>query len=639
MGSSLRNLAWFGDLIMLTTWIFSRSDGTPLPLTQAVLTIIACSAIAGLWAVFRPDLVRDNDGRRLPSSVTARLTFTILFVFGYLAMAAAFLFGGLFIKSMSQLVGAVPKFIEDFDNQAFVLALFASFGLYSVPPFREVERSVLSWMHDTRHLRGDLKALTAHLEECPFNVSAEEQNRNLKSLEALEVYITDNNARGINLESVIAWRKTASLLRHVREWNADEPRVLSQEDMELLGEFEEAHARKTRLAVDIIRMLGSMRESGDTAGALSAVSDMLARASHGNRTGVAQLEEAAQAKLGSESGPVKDRPLHITAGQFQEYMKKIEGYFLVEYRHLLDRVSKLAAKSVVHAGDLADNRLDELKAVGFDGLGSIRPLSAHRILWLFLSVAVGGFLIYYVLWYDIVVQRLRALPGRNLPEAQIEGLGQTMLIGIGFFVTTIAFAALIGALFGSSSANARGKETPWGRYLFAGTIAIVVYFAMQLIREAVVHASGLSDVLALIQASSWDSRIRASAAWCVLPFLITVGICWLARQRPWQLPRALGESTTATLQRLLDGVVVGLLMLPGFSIAIAVLKMSGLPLPVVLHSRFDPPVLAILGILGFFVGAMVVRDVRSAAHAQVVSPRTRQIGEGTPALAAASLAH
>ena len=85
---------------MVTTW------------TQAVLTIIACSAIAGLWAVFRPDLVRDNDGRRLPYSLTARVAFTVLFVFSYLAMAAAFLFGGFFIKSLSELMGPVPKFLH-----------------------------------------------------------------------------------------------------------------------------------------------------------------------------------------------------------------------------------------------------------------------------------------------------------------------------------------------------------------------------------------------------------------------------------------------------------------------------------------------------------------------------------------------
>lgn len=622
---------------MLTTLFFARAGGATLPLTQAVLTIVACAAVAGLWAVFRPDLVRDNDGRRLPSSVTARLAFTILFVVAYMAMATAFLFGGFFIKSLSQLVGVMPKFLEEFDSQAFVLALFATFGLYSFAPFREIERTVLSWMHDTRHLRADLKTLAAHLDECPFNMSAEELGRNLKALEAFDIYITDSDTRGIKLESVIAWRKTSSLLRHVREWNASEPRVLSQDDMDLLNELEGSHARKTRLAVDIIRMLESMREGGDSAVALSAVTDMLAGASHGNRIGVARIEEQAQAKLEGDPGPVQ-LPVRITAGQLQEYMKKIEGYFLVEYRLLLERVAKLAAKSVIHAGDSADDRLDELREVGFERLGSIRPLSAHRVLWLFLSVVVGGFLIYYVLWYDNVLNRLRHLPDRTLPAEQIQAVGQTMLIGIGFFVTTIAFAALIGALFGSTSTNARAKETPWAKYAFAGILAVGVFFVMQLIREAVIHASNLSDVLSLIQASTWGSRMRATAPWCVLPFFITVGICWLARQRPWRPHSVLGDNTTAILQRLQDGVVIGFLMLPSFFVAVGLLQMAGLPLPVVLHSRFDPPVMAILSILGFLVGAIVVRDARLAAHTQVVVPIPRPVTVGKPVLAASKVA-
>ena len=597
---------------MATTW------------TQAVLTIIACSAIAGLWAVFRPDLVRDNDGARLPSSVTARVTFTVLFIFAYLAMAAAFLFGGFFIKSISQLVGPVPRFLQEFDNQAFVLALFASFGLYSFAPFREVERNVLSWMHDTRHLRGEVEALASHLEDGVFNTSPEEHSRNLKSLEASEIYITDDDSRSIGLEFVIAWRKTASLLRHVREWNAAGPRVLSPEEMEVLRELDGAHARKTRLAMDIIRIFDSMREGGDSTSALTAVSDMLARASHGNRTDVAKVEEAAQAKLGDGPEPATRRPVRITGGELQQYLKKIEGYFVVEYRLLLSRVARLAAKSIIRSGDVADHRLDELKTAGFEGLGTVRPLSAHRILWLFLAVAVGGFLTYYLLWYDLMIQRVRELPNRTFSEAEIAAIGQTTLIGIGFFVTTIAFAGLIGALFGSASANARAKEAPWGTYFLAGLIAVGVYFLMQLIREAVVHAIGLSSALAILQASEWITRLKASAPWCVLPFFITVGICWLARQRPWAPLGVLGENGTVALQRLFDGLVIGMLMLPALSIAISVLMMSGGQLPVVLRSRFDPPVMAILGILGFIVGATVVRDVRSAAHTRVVLPKLRQ---------------
>jgi len=494
-------------------------------------------------------------------------------------------------------------------------------------------------MHDTRHLRGDVEALATHLEECAFNISAEEHNRNLKSLEALEIYITDDDSKSINLESVVAWRKVTSLLRRVREWNASGPRVLTREEIDLLRELEGAHARKTRLAMDIIRVFDSMREGGNTAGALSAVSEMLARASHGNRPGVAQLEEAAQAKLESEPAPASPasppsaRAVRITGDQLQQYLKKIEGYFLVEYRLLLDRATRLAARSVVFAGEAADQRMDQLKAAGFEGLGSIRPLSAHRILWLFLSVALGGFLIYYALWYNTMIERMRNLPGRNFTEVQLEAIGRTSLIGIGFFVTTIAFAALIGALFGSSSTNARAKETPWGKYLFAGLIAVIIYFVMQLIREVVLHAGGLGGALSLTQADNWATRIRATAPWCVLPLFITVGICWLARQRPWQPPRALNETATATLQRLVDGLVIGLLMLPAFSIAISVLEMSGFPRPPVLRSRFDLPVVAILATLGFLVGAAVVRDARLAAHTRVTLPRKRPKGEGKPTLA------
>jgi len=600
-------------LIMVTTW------------TQAVLTIIACSAIAGLWAVFRPDLVRDNDGRRLPYSLTARVAFTVLFVFAYLALAAAFLFGGFFIKSLSELMGPVPKFLQEFDNQASVLALFASFGLYSFAPFREVERNVLSWMHDTGHLRGEFEALAAHLEDCAFNTSPEEHNRNLKSLEAAEIYITDDNARNINLESVVAWRKTASLLRRVREWNASGPRVLSQEEMELLREIEGAHARKTRLAMDIIRIFDGIREGDSSVGALSAVTEMLTGASHANPARVAQIEAAAQAHLGDEPAPAAPpRPVRITGEQLQQYLKKIEGYFMVEYRLLLSRVARLAAKSIIRAGDIADHRLDDLKAAGFEGLGSIRPLSTHRILWLFLAVAIGGFLVYYLLWYEIMLERVQALPGVNMTDAQLAVYGQTTLIGIGFFVTTIAFAGLIGALFGSTSANARAKETPWAKYFLAGIISIIVYFLMQLIRESVIHATGLSEALSLIRPTTWVTRIKANAPWCVLPFFTTVGICWLARQKPWQPIGMLGESGTALLQRVSDGVLVGVLMLPAFSIAVSVLLMVGIRLPDVLRSRFDITVMAILAVLGFIVGATVVRDVRTAAHTRVVLPKLRR---------------
>jgi len=78
------------------------------------------------------------------------------------------------------------------------------------------------------------------------------------------------------------------------------------------------------------------------------------------------------------------------------------------------------------------------------------------------------------------------------------------------------------------------------------------------------------------------------------------------------------------------------LMLPAFSISVSVLVMSGSRLPDVLRSRFDPPVMAILGILGFIVGATVVRDARMSAHTRVVLPKLRKKAEAKAPLAVAS---
>jgi hypothetical protein len=77
------------------------------------------------------------------------------------------------------------------------------------------------------------------------------------------------------------------------------------------------------------------------------------------------------------------------------------------------------------------------------------------------------------------------------------------------------------------------------------------------------------------------------------------------------------------------------LMLPAFSIAVSVLTMVGIRLPDVLRSRFDITVMAILAVLGFIVGATVVRDVRTAAHTRVVLPKLRRKEEARAQLAVA----
>jgi hypothetical protein len=65
------------------------------------------------------------------------------------------------------------------------------------------------------------------------------------------------------------------------------------------------------------------------------------------------------------------------------------------------------------------------------------------------------------------------------------------------------------------------------------------------------------------------------------------------------------------------------------------MMMVGQRLPDVLRSRFDITVMGILAILGFIVGATVVRDVRTAAHTRVVLPKLRRKEEVRAQLAVA----
>ena len=197
-----------------------------------------------------------------------------------------------------------------------------------------------------------MQFLSKHLQDCGFDLTARRARRNLQILAELDIYITDGDTSAASTWiPFITWRKTASLLRHVREWNAERAAGAQpgrHEDP--ADEIEKAHGRKTRLAMDIVRMLESLREGGNSAVALSAVTDILAKASHGNRSGVAELEAKAQAELESPSGGVSDRPLRLSSSELQEHLKKIEGYFHIEYRLLLERVSKLAAKSIILGG-------------------------------------------------------------------------------------------------------------------------------------------------------------------------------------------------------------------------------------------------------------------------------------------------
>jgi len=291
---------------------------------------------------------------------------------------------------------------------------------------------------------------------------------------------------------------------------------------------EKAHARKTRLATDILRLLNHVSIGKGTVEILNQLSTLLAAASHSDRGSVAGVEARLKSLLGGEVSPHDSNRVHLSSSELQGFLSQIDGYFQVEYQILLRQAAELTALSIVYAGDLAPERLRELKKVGFHGLGRIEPVSFDRILWLFLAISIGGFAIFYMLRY----QQLKDVPGANRPG---------LLLGLGIFSVTMALATLIGAAFGSNKRHVHAPHTPWGVYFTAGLISMVLFETAHAVRllmtapESVGSAPG--EVLPLYQ----------QAPWAAIPFLLTIGICWLARLDRWFTPPGLRTPTAQAI--------------------------------------------------------------------------------------------
>src|SRR5262245_23134255 len=67
---------------------------------------------------------------------------------------------------------------------------------------------------------------------------------------------------------------------------------------------------------------------------------------------------------------------------------------------------------------------------------------------------------------------------------------------------------------------------------------------------------------------------------------------------------------------------MGCVMIAGFACALALIALFGLQRSAILKPGFDPEVVRNLFVFGFFVGALLIRDVRAGAHAQLLQVRS-----------------
>ena len=664
----------------------------------------AASPISMLWfaaglflvAAFawtRPLTLTDFENRKLARNVSAQVFFTILYLVLYVVLTAAFQYGGRIAAEIvdgAGWLGSVSQYMKTKSDQpssfAPLLALGAIGWFQSLATLRELERTCLVYTYSARYMFTDVLALTRHLQSCEYVPTDAERNASLAALERLNVFVTDRDTALIDLRVVADWRKVDTLLRHLAEWNRENGTVLNGREHEELKSAATAHERKTGLALNIIRMLDHVSSGQGSAASVAEVSDLLAEAARGGaeaRAAVAsRIETAVERQASTAVRP--PQPIYLSSLQLRSFLDQIQTYFEAEYRILLGQVSELAAKSIVHSGDIAPLRLRAMKLAGFRGLGRILPISFNRILWVFFAV-LGASFVLFVLRQWLSMRGVASSVGMDRADLQ-----RTMLLA-GFISLTTAFAAIVGAAVGSTRRLAQSPRTPWRAYLAAGLVAITLFYITHATR--IMLTSGIerlppAPIAATATPGSPDTSAAAapepgarkpplvrppglvqSTPWAFIPFMVTLAICLLARLAAWPLvgsaitgpgaaeppatapaggtapprtaetliPPAKPQLTPAArwrrmiVERTLDGIALGVAM----ALAIAVvLKLvfplaqwiapgSGIRTPPRLAAAMEVTwlpwsMVAMQFAIGFFIGALIIRDVRRAGHSRVV---------------------
>ncbi len=637
-------------------------------------------ALVILFALTRPLTVKDFENRRLPVNAVAQVGFTLFYCLAFVVLVLMVHYARPLLSSFFAAVGAIDFATRTLqpksDSTGAFAPLFAMSILgwsQSLSLLREVERTILVYVYSARYQHKDVVALGYHFLNCPLNPPPGERAKNRQVLERLNVVLTDSDTSKLDLRVIGDWRKVETLLRHLKTWRAEGKLSLTPDEVLLLDKVETAHERKTALALNIVRMLDHLAKGGGPNATFQQVTNLLEATQKGDREALARAEVMAAEALATQSPPTMpdadpaaaaipeagaQPELRMTSVQLKQFLGQIESYFLQEYRILLAQTGDLAAKGIIHAGDCAESRLEQMKLVGFEGLGQLLPIRFDRILMVFL-VAFGISLGLFAFRATVM-----HWSGERAPMPAQQSIMMFATISL-----TIALATIIGAFVGSTRELAQAQRTPWGSYALAGLFAVSLFL---LVHAARVSLGGPSVQAQTTQASQVTSPPATGAAapvtspkaaalnsigstsqappaiaepgtrqsplvrppslhrtlpWAIIPFMMTVAICFFARLERW--PGA-GQPANRSVERALDGVALGLVMVaavvvvnravfpileayPSLGIArpphfAAAWKTSWLPLQMVL-TQFGT---------GFLIGALVLRDVRRAAHARVV---------------------
>jgi hypothetical protein len=558
--------------------------------------LVAFTLAIALFALLRPSMVRDYDNQPLPYNPTARVIFVILYVLMYAALAVALYVSGQTVARFLELLPYVKSLADQVTVGAPVVAFVTLGALWQIPFIKELERAFLITLHSTRHLHNDIQLLSQRLAGGVFDPPAAERTLNLNLLKKYGVFVKDDDPGPVDIMTINNWRKVSSLLRLLRVWNEDRTSILNTEDRRLFDKIQTAHDRKTQLAMTIIRMTRQAPNGTETSKLLVDLMQRLSGSVPINRGDLSEVEARAKSILGDGVQGGTLPPVRLTPEEFRACLNEIIGYFEIEYDILVQQLAQLVAKSTVLAGDKASERLEQLKGIGFSGLGRIERISLDVVLWLFLVATFGGFLVVYI---------------PNMGQA-------TNPQALARFAFSMSIAGLIGALVGSVRRHTRALNAPWTRYFAAGLVAAALYVGFTLVHNLI------NEILQIPLASGQRPfSLEDTMTWSLLPLMLTVAIAYLARVTSWSRLPALGQFNPV-VERIIDGICVSAVVLIGYYGAVVLHPILGIELPPRLLARMAEshilpiPIFPPLQALAFLIGFFFVRDVRRVAHATIV---------------------
>lgn len=499
-------------------------------------------------------------------------------LFWLLAFAYSFYYLLLFVLAVTFLLLASTEVLTLIDNnfgtklkEAFegspelappLLSAAFLYKAHDIPFFFKLDTFMVDRLLSAHDLSEDFSHLQVLLETNDFLPSTVEFAANLKMMEDFDVFVSNPLEEPTDLHSgdpMTYWRKVSTLLRFCRVWATEDGDVNRAAQ---IAELFEEHMRRTGVALHLLRL---------------------------------KLSTETYQEIKHPIEQEKQEALILTSDELNRTTKLVSRYIIADYKKLVSAVSTIAAHLVIYSGPASGKRLEQLSEAGFNGLGSFREMTFHKIVFL-LTVVFG---ISFVVLYGFFL---------------IYSNGENPRLALTSKIATVyALSAMSGGMIGSSRRLMSSKETPWGWYLLAGILGWLAWFGVTMllyldVSDSVPMAQQIGGYFAT---DEWKKQFP----WSILPTALAIGIAALSHRNP------LSEKLSILSVRISDGLMLGLVLM--LAAWLNFMLHLGWKTPFSTKSLFPNNDLnwitllsssGVLFVVAFVVGASVISLARSVAR-------------------------